>query len=232
MSVLIVTSHPDDEVLGCGGMAAALSSQGVAIHSCILASGAGARGGRPDSADLLRHLDTAHRMLGIAAYTLGDFPNIQMNTIPHLTVVQFIESVIVKTGADLIYTHHPHDLNDDHRQTSLACQAAARFSQRGGDAPPLRGLYYMEVPSSTDWSFPLAGSSFQPDTFFEIGDAHLETKLAALAAYKDVMRPFPHPRSDEVIRGLAACRGGQSGMRYAEAFQTAFHTLRGTDFLE
>jgi len=44
------------------------------------------------------------------------------------------------------------------------------------------------------------------------------------------MRAFPHPRSVEVIRGLAAYRGGQSGMRYAEAFQTAFHALDVAEF--
>lgn len=225
MSVLLVTSHPDDEVLGCGGLAASLSSQGVDVHSCILSSGADARSARPAAPELLRDLDTAHKMLGIRAYTLGQFPNIRMNTVPHLEVVQFIEEVILRTQADVIYTHHPQDLNDDHRQTSLACQAAARLAQRGQPVPSLKRLYYVEILSSTDWSFAGGGSGFQPDTFFELGEAHLATKIAALGAYRNVMRPFPHPRSEEVVRGLATYRGGQAGMRYAEAFQTAFHAL-------
>lgn len=34
-----------------------------------------------------------------------------------------------------------------------------------------------------------------------------------------VMRPYPHPRSTEYISGLAAMRGGQWGLMYAEAFE-------------
>jgi hypothetical protein len=39
------------------------------------------------------------------------------------------------------------------------------------------------------------------------------------------VRDFPHPRSPEILTGLAAYRGGQAGMKYAEAFQTAFQAL-------
>jgi LmbE family N-acetylglucosaminyl deacetylase len=85
-------------------------------------------------------------------------------------------------------------------------------------------LYFYEILSSTDWAFPTGAAAFQPTAFFPIGDT-LETKLSALAAYQGVMRDFPHPRSAEVVRGLAALRGGQAGLRYAEAFQVAFHLL-------
>lgn len=36
------------------------------------------------------------------------------------------------------------------------------------------------------------------------------------------MRPYPHPRSDEALLGLAAYRGAQAGVKYAEAFECAF----------
>jgi hypothetical protein len=69
------------------------------------------------------------------------------------------------------------------------------------------------------------GNSFSPDTFFEIGETCLEQKIEALRSYRGVMRDFPHPRSPEILTGLAAYRGGQAGMKYAEAFQTAFQAL-------
>ena len=43
--------------------------------------------------------------------------------------------------------------------------------------------------------------------------------MNALSMYRGVMRPYPHPRSAEFIEGLAACRGGQCGLIYAEAFE-------------
>ena len=47
----------------------------------------------------------------------------------------------------------------------------------------------------------------------------VNAKLNALSLYRGVMRPYPHPRSDEFITGLAAYRGGQFHMNYAEAFE-------------
>ena len=80
----------------------------------------------------------------------------------------------------------------------------------------------MEVPSSTEWSLNTADQRFIPNRFFEIGTEGVAIKIRALQAYKGVMRPFPHPRSEEAISGLAAYRGAQSGLVYAEAFDCAF----------
>jgi LmbE family N-acetylglucosaminyl deacetylase len=113
---------------------------------------------------------------------------------------------------------------------SRATQAAVRLWQRGASVPPLRRLYFMEVPSSTDWALDPSRRDFRPDTFIEIGD-RIELKLAALAKYRGVMRPHPHPRSPEVIRALATLRGAQAGFRNAEAFQTGFAAGPATDLV-
>jgi Uncharacterized proteins, LmbE homologs len=224
MAILIVVSHPDDEVLGCGGTAAKMAAAGETVRSCILSGEADARQDRPDLVEFKQNTNEAQRLLGFGEPILGAFPNIRLNTIPHIELVQFIESAIVETQADTIFTHHPNDVNDDHGHTSRACQAAARLFQRRTDVKPLKSLYFMEILSATDWTFP-SSDAFRADTFFEIGDEFLEKKIKALETYKGVMRPFPHPRSNEILTGLAAYRGGQAGMRYAEAFQTAFHAL-------
>jgi LmbE family N-acetylglucosaminyl deacetylase len=225
MSTLIVVAHPDDEVLGCGATAAALSEAGHEVYCTILCGEADARRHRPQDEELKADTLDALTTVGIEPATPGSFPNIRLNTVPHLELVQFIESAIVETGATTIFTHHPNDLNDDHLHTSRACQAAARLFQRREGVPRLRSLYFMEILSSTDWAFPGVNDAFRPDTFFEIGRSGLERKLEALAAYRGVMRDYPHPRSREALEGLAALRGGQAGMAYAEAFQTAFNTI-------
>ncbi|HVE62584.1 MAG TPA: PIG-L deacetylase family protein [Mycobacteriales bacterium] len=222
---LVVVAHPDDEVLGCGGTIAAMVEGGFDVTSCILSGEVEARVGRPADGELRADTLAAAECLGMQPPILGSFPNIAMNSVPHIDLVRFIEAALLETRATQVFAVHPGDLNDDHRQVSLACMAAARLSQRREGAPRLRGLHLMEIPSATDWAFAGAGPRFDPTSFVELGPDLLARKLEALQRYRGVMRPFPHPRSEEVVTGLAACRGAQAGMRYAEAFQTIHQDL-------
>ena len=77
----------------------------------------------------------------------------------------------------------------------------------------------MEVPSCTEWNINNAMNSFRPNTYVEVGKEGVDAKCQALAMYRGVMRPYPHPRSSEYITGLAAMRGGQWGQNYSDAFE-------------
>jgi LmbE family N-acetylglucosaminyl deacetylase len=218
---LVVVAHPDDEILGFGGAGAKLVKQGELVQSVILCGNANARTRRPSDEELLQDMLKANSLLGFNEPVLGDFPNIRMNNVDHLEIVQFIESQIAIFKPYRIFTHHPDDLNNDHLQVSRACIAASRYFQRRDDLPPLHSLSYMEIQSATDWSFNAGGSGFSPNLYIEI-EQEIDKKIEALACYRNVMRPFPHPRSLESLRGLAAYRGGQCGQKYSEAFQTIF----------
>jgi LmbE family N-acetylglucosaminyl deacetylase len=219
---LVIVAHPDDEILGFGATGAKLASFGEMVQPVILCGNVDVRTSRPTDEELFHDLSSANREVGFQQPVLGNFPNIRMNTVPHVEIVQFIEQQIEKFKPTRIFTHHPGDLNDDHVQISKACQAAARLYQRRSDIPPLEALYFMEILSSTDWSFAATGENFIPTNYVEIGEGFIQKKIKALAHYRKVMRPFPHPRSEEILRGLAAYRGGQSGLNYAEAFQLVF----------
>jgi len=223
---LTVTAHPDDEILGFGASCYVLSQQGHTVYNCILSGNADARLNRPELKVLYDNTCSAQQIVGAQPPILGSFPNIKFNTIAHIELVQFIESVIKQVQPDYIFTHHPADLNDDHLHTSRACQAAARLWQRQPDIKPPEGLYFMEIPSSTDWAFPSGELPFQANTFIEVGETGVAKKIEALSAYQGVMRDYPHPRSVQALQGLAAVRGGQSGRVYAEAFQAAFQILK------
>ena len=220
MNYLVVVAHPDDEVLGAGATIHKLIQEGHKVAVAIMVSQPAAR--KDLSSSLSDDEEEAMKMLGVEKTYHADFPNIKMNTVPHLELVQFVEKCIEDWSAEAIITHHPSDTNNDHVQTSLAVQAASRLFQRRENIPALKELLYMEVPSSTEWSLDSPSSRFTPNFFVEIGKEGVEVKIKALSAYKGVMRLYPHPRSNEALEGLAVYRGSQSGCNYAEAFECVY----------
>lgn len=220
MNYLVVAAHPDDEVLGAGATIHKLISQGHNVAVAIMVGKAAARTNL--STTLSDDEAKALSILGVRKTYQADFPNIKMNTVPHLELVQFIESCIKDWQAEAIITHHPSDVNIDHQETSKAAIAACRLFQRTEGVSKLRLFAYMEVPSSTEWSLNVAENRFQPNLFYEVGKEGVGKKIEALNAYKGVMRPYPHPRSLETLTGLAASRGSQAGCDYAEAYECVF----------
>ncbi len=220
--VLFVVAHPDDETLGAGATIRKFVDNGATVDLCVMSSKVAARTRRPSDDELGEDFKKAAKILGFRSFFLGDFPNIKMNVVPCLDLVQFVEKAILESQPEIVVTHSPSDLNDDHVRTSVACQTAARIFQRRDDVAPLRELWFMETPSSTEWALNSAENRFRPNLFVEIGKARLETKLEALKVYRGVMRPYPHPRSEEAVAGLAAYRGAQAGCDYAEAFECVF----------
>lgn len=219
MKYLLVVAHPDDEVLGAGASIYKWAHTGHTVDVCIMCTEAKARAFRPEDKELNDDLNASANFLGINKKYEATFPNIEMNTVPHIKLVQFIENAIIESEPDIVITHHPADTNNDHLQTSMSCQEAIRLFQRRSEIKPLKEFWYMEVPSCTEWAINSAMQRFTPNCYVEVGLQGIDAKIKALSMYRGVMRPYPHPRSVEYIKGLAAHRGSQWGVNYAEAFE-------------
>lgn len=225
MSYLIVVAHPDDEVLGAGGTIYNLTKRGEEVNVCILCSEVEVRNLRPTSEELNSDIREANNLIGVNEVFLGGFPNIALNTVRQLDLVQYIEKVMLETNADVLITHHPGDLNNDHHHVSIACQAASRLFQRRNDVVQLKEILFMEIPSSTEWALNSSLNPFKANVYFEINEAGIKSKIESLSKYRGVMRDYPHPRSSENLKSLATYRGSQSGLMYAEAFESVFRRV-------
>jgi LmbE family N-acetylglucosaminyl deacetylase len=220
VSILVIAAHPDDEVLGCGGTIARESGR-QEVRIAILGEGASSRHARPSdapAADLTRLACDARAAageLGARSVDFGQLPDNRFDELPLLDVVKRVEQWIEAYRPDVIYTHHPGDLNVDHGITFRAVLTATR----PGASPHLvREILAFEVPSSTEWAFERIDPAFRPTVFVDIAGT-LDVKIAAMARYETEMRPAPHPRSPEKIRALAEYRGSAGGMVSAEAFE-------------
>jgi LmbE family N-acetylglucosaminyl deacetylase len=219
---LFVVAHPDDEVLGAGAMMFDLAQAGHRVHVVVLNTVDTTR--YKDSASGLgSDLEKSDKILGVTSLKTGKYTDSEFHNESHRQMVIDIETSIKETRPDYIFTHHPGDINTDHAWASFACQEASRATQRGlGYYHMFCGLFYMEVQSSTDWHLDPCASPFTPNYFVEISREGLEKKIEALRVYENVIRPAPHPRSEESIRALPIIRGSQGGFLLAEAFQVGF----------
>ena len=220
MSTLVIAAHPDDEVLGCGGTIARLAQEGEQVHILTLGEGAASRFDKGNAAAeeaVARLRKMSHEVaafLGARNVTAAGLPDNQFDTVPLLQVVKAIESVIEKVRPSAVYTQHGGDLNVDHAITYRATLTATRPMEGGS----VRDVYAFEVPSSTECAFQAFEPVFRPNVFVDIAET-LDKKVQAMQTYETEARAFPHPRSAEAIRAIAARWGSVAGLQAAEAFE-------------
>jgi len=220
MKCLVIASHPDDEVLGCGGTICRLVEKGHDVYIAILGEGITSRYDEPNEADkeLLESLeDTSRevgRFLGVEKVYLRSFPDNRFDTIPLLEVVKTIEGLIGEMCPEIVYTQHGGDLNIDHNITYRATLTATRPMK---DCP-VQKVYAYEVASSTEWAFSEFSPEFRPNTFVDVENT-LEKKIEAMEMYESEVRSYPHPRSPKSLRAIARNWGRTVGLQAAEAFK-------------
>ena len=227
MNVLIIAAHPDDEILGMGGTIAKHTSQHDNVTIIYMATGITARKEpaeyeiksipkkiqekwQQEIEKLQQDARKSAKLLKVKTVKFFDFPDNEMDGIHLLKVVKVIEKEIKIAKPDRIYTNHYGDLNVDHKVVSNAVLTACRPSSF-----LVKEILCFEVLSSTEWSYPY---NFSPNYFSNI-ENHVTKKVNAMKLFKSEIREFPHPRSSENIRNVAARWGSVCGFKAAEAFE-------------
>ncbi len=214
MTTLVIGAHPDDEVLGSGGTIAKLSAKGEEVQVLIVTDGSSTQypGDMVKRAQKKGELEACCRTLGVCAVVHGELPDMQLDTVPHTRLNDFIGDHVATLRPDTIYTHYP-DVNRDHVRIFESTLVVAR--PRPGAF--VKRLIAYPTPSATEWDVPLLKRPFVANTYVDI-EAFLDTKIEALACYDTEIRPYPHPRSADAIRAIAAGVGVRIGSKAAEEF--------------
>jgi LmbE family N-acetylglucosaminyl deacetylase len=192
--ILIIASHPDDEVLGCFGTVARLIKEGYEAYTLILGEGKTSRdeqrvieNKKDEIAELNIEIQKANDIIGIKKVFIESFPDNRFDSVDLLDIVKIISKVKEEVQPDIIFTHFGNDLNIDHRITYQAVLTATRPMED----EYVKEIYSFEILSSTEWNYPL---SFSPDTFFDISDT-IDLKIKAMKEYTSELCKYPHPRS-------------------------------------
>ena len=208
MRILVVAPHPDDEVLGVGGTLAKCAKTGHEIVLCVVT-----KAYTPDwSEDFINkrksQIKKCCRILGICSTYFLDFPTAKLDTVPQKDINDSIKKVILDAKPDTVFVPFGGDLSRDHRIVFESSLVALRPIS----CKVKRVLAY-ETLSETEWGI----SAFRPNIYSDITST-LEDKINAMKCYPEELKKFPHPRSIEGIRALAARRGSEIGVKAAESF--------------
>jgi len=177
-TVLAIGGHPDDVELGSAGFISRLITDCKAeVHIAIMTYGTHHwRRGKIfeqdqrarealDAVKVLLEIDDSNQAR--ERLHLGGFADCELSNAGH-AAIRFIEDVIEVAKPDLILTHAPNDLHEDHRQTHYASLSAAR---------DFHGTIFLYQTAST------IPDHFAPTFFVELREQELEKKLRALDAH-------------------------------------------------
>jgi LmbE family N-acetylglucosaminyl deacetylase len=211
--VAVIAAHPDDELLGAGGTVAWHGRRGDDVHAIVAADGAGSRYPPKLAITLEKQARRAAGVVGFASLRFLALPDQRLDTIPLIELTQRLEEMLDDIGPRIVYTHFPEDVNDDHRVVAKCAWVACRPYRRR-----LGTFAVFETPSSTEWAWPLPGTSLQPNLFVDITGT-IDVKVAAMECYETELRDYPHPRSARALRERAAYWGSHVGCLAAEPFR-------------
>jgi LmbE family N-acetylglucosaminyl deacetylase len=208
--VLAIAAHPDDEVLGCGGVLALHARQGDAVTIVIACEGESLRYG-PDGVGQGSHIQRAAAAIGCADVRHLRFADQALDTMRLTEIIAPLEAIVREIRPRIVYCQHGGDVNRDHHLLFEAALVATRPTETCIEA-----VYAFDTASSTEWGFP---RRFIPDTWIDISST-LDAKLAGMACYESELRPYPHPRSLKALEYRARAHGNQVCMEAAEVFMT------------
>jgi len=212
-NILVIAPHPDDEVLGCGGVIARHSSRGDLVQVVVVSRGAPDIFPAEEIEQTRSELSAAHKLLGVKETHFLDFPAPRLDTVPGHVLADTLTRLVREIRPQTVYAPHWGDLHSDHKAVYWATMVATLPT--GG--PGVERLLCYETLSETEWGGASADSAFSPTVFVNIGE-FLSIKLEAMACYRTQLKESPHSRSLRSIEALARLRGSSVCLDAAEAF--------------
>ena len=205
MNILVIAAHPDDEVLGMGGTIKKLSSKNQ-VDLCVVSEGATAQYTDKKMIQVRKEsCKKASKILGIKKITFLDFPDMRLDTIPHLELNKSVEQIISKNKPQIVFTTPNNDLNKDHQIVFESTLVATR-----PQSSSVKEVLSYELPGITQ-------TPFSPNVYVDV-TKEISQKIKAFKMYDTEIEKFPHPRSITAIENLSIQRGIESGLENAEAF--------------
>lgn len=228
--LLVIAPHPDDEVLGCGGLMHHIKRLGGKVYIQFLTNGDTKDFSRIGSSSIRtreKEIKSLVRYYSLDGYHIaftGNTHHLKLDAVGRKQVIDLIERgsplAIERIKPTIITFPSIFSYNQDHLVTAQATHTALRPSEPKNKHYIKLVLAY-EMPAD-HWSL----SAHPPPNFFvPLTKKDLSKKLKGVAIYRSQLRPVPNPRSLSIIEALARLRGSHCGSEFAEAYHCYRHVM-------
>jgi len=214
-NVIVISAHPDDEVLGCGGTLIKHRESGDKIDWLITTNINVNQGFSPSRVkSRLDEIVEIESKLKINKTYKLNYPTMSLSDETLIEMIPKISEVFKESKPEIIYVLNRSDAHSDHFITFkavMACTKSFRY-------PFIKQVLMYECISETEFGAALPENHFLPTYFVDISP-FLKEKLDLMAIYDSEVGEHPFPRSYRNIEALSIFRGASVGVEYAEAFQ-------------
>lgn len=218
-SVLVMEPHPDDLVIGCGGLVQKLVANGAHVHCLLMSevpphyrkiydeSGAYTE---YDGTSRMLEAERAANILGVAGRStaFGHEWHHKLDALPRGDLISAMEKVVREQQPDLVLVPE-RSFNQDHVAVFEAFQAV------------MRPHFYRGMVLAYETTME---REFEPNVLVSLTDQEVATKLEACKAYKSQLGTANHLFSLETMELSMRYRGR---LIYADAAE-AFRLVRAT----
>lgn len=213
--ILIIAPHPDDEMIGTGGLIAKAVDSGskvFVLYMCIGKSRQLVTGSTEENVRM-KEAENASKFLRFdyKFQFVGD-EFMRLDSLPQKSLIEPIEDIIQKFKPEIVVIPSQFSFDQDHRAVFDAAYTALRPTPRG-----VRHFvpFVLECEEPHSWS---VGPAFKPNFYIVLNRALLQKKLQGLNRHKTQVRQEPFTRSFANLTRLAQFRGNEVGSDYAEAY--------------
>jgi len=206
LKILVISPHPDDETLGCGGTLLKFKKQGNELYWLIVTS-------ILKNDKRKKEIEEVSNQYGFIKYINLYLRPTSLDTLPLTKLIEKVNKFISKIQPEIVLVNSNNDIHSDHHAVFNAVINATKPFR----ANYINKIMMYETISETDVITSLPGNCFSPNLFVDITE-YIDKKIEIMNIYKSEVMEYPLPRSLDSIRTLARYRGSQCNMEYAESF--------------
>lgn len=216
MKSIVISPHPDDEILGCGGTLLKRIDQKNELGWIIVTSANESFGwSKAKIKKRLEEIEKIRKLLKIKDKNIFflNFEAASLDTLPVSNLISSIASIFDSFNPNEVFLPNKADAHSDHRIVFDAVSACCKSFR----CESINRVLSYETISETNL-YLNKDTLFNPNYYEDIS-LYLTKKLAAMDIYKSEMGKFPFPRSKKSIEAQAIFRGSFVNFKAAEAFE-------------